>query len=70
MLSSISKDPKAAETYKFPELHKPVQNEVRVPDVPGAEGFTRFNPAQNLEKEVPKPVVQPAIFENLKPIQP
>ncbi len=70
MLSSFSKNPKDAADYKWPEFQATRMAEVAVPDVPGAEGFTRYESATDLPKEAPKPVVQKAVFEELKPIQP
>jgi hypothetical protein len=70
MLSSFSKNPEEAVGYKWPEFQKPLQQEVAVPDGPGAEGFARFDPAQSQDKQAPKPVVRNAVFENLKPIEP
>jgi hypothetical protein len=70
MLSSFSKNPQEAVDYQWPEFQAPRMQEVAVPDVPGAEGFSRFDQAAAGPKEAPKPVVQKAVFQELKPIQP
>jgi len=70
MLSAISKDPQSAVKYPWPEFQPPRVDEVAVPDVPGAEGFVKFDRNEAVPKEAPKPMVQQAIFETLKPIEP
>jgi len=70
MLSSMSKNPKEAIDYKWPVFQKPLQEEIAVPNGPGSEGFTRFDPAQSQDKQTPKPIVRNAVFQDLKPIEP
>ena len=70
MLSSFSKNPQEAVDFKWPEFQPTRAAEVAVPDLPGAEGFVRYDGSSAVPKEAPKPVVQNAIFQELKPIIP
>ncbi len=70
MLSSFSKNPQEAVRFQWPEFQAARTEEAAVPDIPGAAGFSRFLDAQNQDQTASKPVVQKAVFEDLKPIQP
>lgn len=70
MLSAFSKNPNEAVDFKWPEFQPARMEEITVPEVPGAEGFSDFAEAQKMDQTAPKPVVQTALFEDLKPIEP